>query len=181
MHGIIFLELQKYVTAMLGNDAWNQLMNKAGIKQKIYLCSDAYPDQEIIALVSAFSKGTGESATALLEDFGKFIVPALFKMYRVLIKPEWKTLDVIEHAEGTIHKVVRIRNAGAHPPALKCTRLSPGEVVINYNSPRKLCALAKGIAQGIAAYFNERISINEKTCMLKNADSCSISIKLEKH
>ncbi|MBI4710274.1 MAG: heme NO-binding domain-containing protein [Nitrospirae bacterium] len=181
MHGIIFLELQKYVVGMLGNDAWNQLMNKAGVKQKIYLCSEVYPDQEILALVAALSKSTGESAPALLEDFGKFIVPALFKMYRVLIKPEWKTLDVIEHAEETIHKVVRIKNPGALPPALKCTRTGPGEIVINYKSPRRLCSLAKGIAQGLAAHFNERISINEKTCMLKNADSCSISIKLEKH
>jgi len=180
MHGIIFMQLQKYVTSMLGNDAWYQLMNKAGIKQKIYMCSETYPDQEIIALVTDLSKSTGESAAALLEDFGKFIVPELFKMYRVFIKPEWKTLDVIEHVEDTIHRVVRIKNAGAHPPAIKCTRLSPGEIVINYSSPRRLCALAKGIAQGLAAHFNERIDINEKTCMLKHAESCSISVKLGK-
>lgn len=180
MHGIVFMQLQKYVTGMLGDDAWNQLMNNAEIKQKIYLCSETYPDREIIELVAALSKSTGESAAALLEDFGKFIVPALFQMYRVLIKPEWKTLDVIEHAEENIHRVVRIKSPGALPPALKCTRLSPGEVVINYTSPRKLCALARGIAQGLAAYFNERINITEKTCMLKNAGSCSISVKLEK-
>jgi hypothetical protein len=52
-------------------------------------------------------------------------------MYKHLIKPEWRTLGLLEHTEETIHHVVRLNKKGADPPALKCTRRDRDEVVIN--------------------------------------------------
>ncbi|MGC8885496.1 MAG: heme NO-binding domain-containing protein [Candidatus Nanoarchaeia archaeon] len=140
----------------------------------------AYTDQEAVALVSTASKMTGTPIPVILEDFGEFIVPTLFKIYHSLIKPEWKTLDLIENAEETIHRTVRIKNPSAEPPKLKSSRPSADEVIITYTSPRKMCGVAKGIAKGIANYYNEQIQITETKCMLKGSSSCQISIKLVK-
>ena len=111
-------------------------------------------------------------------DFGAFIVPSLLSLYKPLVKKDWKTLDLIEHTEETIHKVVRLQNPGAAPPALIVKRLSPREVVITYTSQRKMCGIAKGIAKGIAAHFHEKITIGETTCMLRGDPSCVIAVKL---
>jgi len=78
-------------------------------------------------------------------DFGEFIAPDLMATYPRLIRPEWRTLDVLVNAEQTVHKVVRLRNPGARPPLLRCARTTPEEVVITYASPRRLCALARGL------------------------------------
>jgi len=172
------MELNKYVATKLGDQAWSHLLNESGIGSKIYLAFRTYPDQEIIALVSAASKMMGTSVSAILEDFGEFIAPNLMKMYRHLIEPNWGTLDLIEHTEETIHHVVRAREPGAQPPALKCNRTGVDEVVITYSSPRKMCALVVGIAKGVAKYYNERILVNQPSCMLEGSSSCKISIRL---
>ena len=68
------------------------------------------------------------------------------------------TLDVIEHTEQTIHRVVRRRQPGALPPRLRTVRVGPKMVILTYDSPRRLCAVARGIARGVAARFAEALT-----------------------
>ncbi len=178
MHGIIFAELKKYVDTKFGGDTWNTLLKDSGMWPRAYLIVQEYPDQEAVALVSSASKMTGKPVPAILEDFGEFVAPALVNMYSSLIKPEWKTLDLIGGTEEVIHRVVRMKNRGAKPPELKCRRPGPDEVVITYSSPRKMCAVAKGVAKGVAKYYKERVRVMETSCMLAGSPSCQISVKL---
>jgi hypothetical protein len=76
-------------------------------------------------------------------------------VYGPLLDSEWRTLDVIQHTEETIHRVVRMRQPGAAPPRLRVDRASPDEVAIHYDSPRRLCAVARGIVRGVAKHFGE--------------------------
>lgn len=177
MHGIIFAELKKYIEVRHGNDTWNTLLKEAGLGAKMYTPLNAYPDEETLALVRTASRLTGKPMSALLEDFGEFIVPDLVSLYKALVNPEWKTLDFIEHTEQTIHRVVRLKSPGAKPPELKVTRVGPTELLMVYASGRKMCAVAKGISRGAARHFNETIAITETACMATGAPECRISIK----
>ncbi len=85
---------------------------------------------------------------------------------------------MIEHTEETIHRVVRMRQPGAAPPRLHVERKSPDEVVLTYDSPRRLCAVARGITRGVAKKFEERITITDRACMLSGASKCLISFRL---
>jgi hypothetical protein len=176
MHGIILTELQKFVTQHHGGEAWTEILNRAGLRNSIYLPSTTYPDSDVVAIVGAASQMTGMPAAQLLEAFGEALVPGLIHTYGRLVKHGWKTLDLIEHTEGTMHTVVRRQNPGAEPPRLRCRRVSAGEVIITYTSERKLCAVAKGIVRGIASHFQQRIIIRESECMLKGASACTISV-----
>jgi hypothetical protein len=177
MHGIILCELKKYVDDRLGAAAWGALLVKAGMPGRIFMPVQEYPDADALKLVSTASAITGRPAVALLEDFGEFIAPHLLTMYGSLIRKEWRSLDVIEHTEETIHRVVRHRNPGAKPPELRCRRVGPDEVVVVYSSARKMCAVAKGIARGMARHFQETVAISESTCMLAGAKECRISVR----
>jgi hypothetical protein len=174
MHGIVFGELKQYVGARLGDSAWNELLDAAAIGPKLYLAIQEYPDEELGAILRAASERTGLSTAAILQDFGDFIGPHLVRMYRMYIQPDWKTLDVIEHTEARIHKMVRLQHRGARPPYLSTTRRGENEIVIHYASVRRLCALAKGIAMGIARHYGETLEIRELTCMHKSAPTCEI-------
>jgi hypothetical protein len=174
MHGIVFGELKQYVAARLGDTAWGELLTDAAIGPKLYLAIQEYPDEELGAILQAASRRTGLSAADLLQDFGDFIGPHLVHMYRMYILPEWKTLDVIEHTEERIHKMVRLQHRGARPPYLSTTRRGDDEIVIHYSSARRLCALAKGIAKGIARHYGETVEIRDLTCMHKGAETCEI-------
>lgn len=177
MHGIVFSELKRYAETKHGPGTWKALLNKAGFDGKDYDPFSHYPDEEVAALVSAASSATGSAPAAVLEDFGEFLAPGLLKMYANLILPQWRTIDVIDQTEGTIHAVVRQRNKNAKPPKLNTRRVNATEVVLTYDSPRKMCALAKGIARGLAKHFGETVSIDEKQCMYQGARACVIEFR----
>lgn len=177
MHGIVHAELQKFVIDRHGRPAWEELLKQAGLASKAYAVSQHYPDSDVISLVTTASRMTGTPVGQLLEDFGEFIVPDLVDLYRPLLDTRWRTLEVLEHTERTIHRVVRLRNPGASPPELRCQRLSANEVRVSYNSARKMCALARGIIRGLAKHFQETVQIEEGTCMLRGAASCEIAVR----
>jgi hypothetical protein len=177
MHGIIFSELRKFVVSNHDDATWGALLQNAGLGGRSYMPLLTYPDEEVVSIVRTASEMTSTPVPVLLEGFGHFIAPGLMNMYRSLLKPGWRALDVIEHAEGTIHRVVRMRNAGAEPPYLEAVRLSPGEVQILYTSQRRLCHVAKGIARGIADHFGERVQVSEGTCMHRGDARCDIRVR----
>jgi hypothetical protein len=57
---------------------------------------------------------------------------------------------------------------------LHAIRRSEDEVVLIYSSFRKLCALAIGIARGVAKQFNETLKITQTKCMHGDAPHCEI-------
>lgn len=177
MHGIIFNELKKFVDNQVGGDAWLRILDGAGFKSKVYMPIEEYPDAEAVALVGAASRHTGIGAQDLLEGFGRFIAPDLVQLYRHLLKPDWRTLELIENTEQTIHAAVRLRNPGARPPELKCERLSPDEVVIVYSSQRQMCAVAVGIARGLAEWFKEQVEVDQRSCMHRGDPACRIHVR----
>jgi Haem-NO-binding len=178
MHGIIHLELKRYLETRLGSAGWLKLLDDAGVSTSLpYVHLGEYPDEELGAIVAAAARATSSSAEAVLEAFGEFIASSLIVTYRRLIRPEWRTLDVLANTEQTIHRVVRLRNPGARPPLLRCARPTPGEVVITYSSVRRLCILARGIIKGIASHYRERVEITEAICMHRGAAACILSVR----
>lgn len=175
MHGLVLSELKRFTEERFGEQMWGVVLQRAGLRDRAYVTSETYPDSEFAALVGAVVSRSGVDAQVLLEQFGEFIAPTLMIAYKPYIKPEWKTLDMLEHTENNIHRAVRLHDPLAAPPRLKVRRVSPQEVVIIYESDRKLCAMARGIGAGVARYFGERIAINELTCMLKGKPSCTIA------
>lgn len=178
MHGIIHLELQKFVTERYGEQAWQTLAQKADLEQEIFTPLKAYPDELMFRLVRVAVDLTRTPAEQLLEAFGEYLVSGYLALYGNLLKPQWRTLDVIEHTEETIHRVVRIRQRGAEPPLLKAERTAPDEVVLFYGSARRLCAVARGIGRGLAHHFGETVAVDERECMHRGDPGCVISYKL---
>jgi hypothetical protein len=113
----------------------------------------------------------------LLEEFGEAVAPRLLDLYGGHLRPEWRTLEVLENTEQAIHTLVRLRNPGAAPPALWVSRAGPDRVTIRYASPRRLCAVAKGIVRGLARRHRETVEVTEESCMLRGADACLIGVR----
>jgi hypothetical protein len=178
MHGLIFTELKKYVETKFDHATWEKLLEKAGQKHQLYLASAVYPDKDIVALVTAACELTGLPANAVLEDFGQFVAPDLVEQYKFLINPSWRLLDFLANTEDTIHKIVRFHK-GVTPPRLVTTRIADNQLVITYNSARKMCPLLKGIVKGAAAHFKEHITLLETRCMLRGDSECVVTVQTE--
>lgn len=83
------------------------------------------------------------------------------EMYGALIPSDWRTESLLMNVEETIHRVVRMKNAGAEPPKLEFTRLGSGYLQLDYRSERRMSALAHGIMLGIAEHYGEHVDIRE--------------------
>jgi hypothetical protein len=173
MHGTIFWQMRDFVEARCGRGSWKNLLKMAGLQDQVYL-SRPYPDSEAVALLTAISTMTSKPLPVTLEEFGQFTVPSLLTLYGHLIKPEWRTLDVIEHAEGTAHGMVRREQQGSAPPYLRTQRHSPRKVLLFYNSPRKMCSFAVGVGMGLGKHFQETIIVRHRLCMHHGDDQCEI-------
>jgi hypothetical protein len=174
---LIHTGFQKFVEATYGAEVWRTLLERTGLEGEIFTPLGTYPDEHLLALVREAETSSGQPATMLLEAFGEFMVPSYLALYGTLIKPEWRTLEVIEHTEETVHRVVRLRQPGAEPPRLRTKRTAPHEVVLTYDSPRKLCAVARGIARGVAKQFSERLHMDDQKCMLRGDPACVIAFR----
>lgn len=178
MHGIIFTQLQKFVETNYDARTWHTLLKNADLSHKIYMPFKQYPDDDVFDIVAKASAATGISVESLLEAFGEFVVTDLVKVYSGFVKPEWKTLDLIENTEEMVHKVLRRKDPNAQPPTLSCFRENSHNLVVVYRSHRKMCAVAKGIIRGVGNYYKEMIHVEESECMLKGNDQCRIHVHL---
>jgi hypothetical protein len=162
MHGLIHSELRKFVEEVHGAGMWKQVLEEAGLPDQAYSSTGAYPDQEAFAIVKAAARITATPAEDILESYGEFLAPTLMRMFQALIPPGWKTLEMLLNTEETIHTVVRVRNPGASPPRLRFEQTGPNTLRFNYESPRRMSALAKGIMKGIASHYGETLDIRER-------------------
>jgi predicted hydrocarbon binding protein len=178
MHGTMFVHLRNYVEQQLGSAAWPELLDAAELGPRIYLPIKSYPDEELVLLVGAAAKATAQSVPALLEKFGEAVAPHLLAMYRHLLKPEWRTLDVLENVEATAHRAVRIEQPQASPPYLQAERNAVDRISIRYTSARRLCHVAKGIIRGLAKHYAEPIALEEPECMHHGAAQCLLVVRL---
>src|SRR5690606_12513357 len=98
MHGFIYVEFEKFALSQVSFQVWDEVLADNKLEQRQYNPTTLYPDSEIKALLRSVANRTGSSQEKLLEEFGIFIVPDLMKVYRAYIQPEWRTLDLLEHA-----------------------------------------------------------------------------------
>jgi len=175
---MIHTALQKYVETSFGLETWRTLLARTGLQATIFTPLGTYPDAQLAALVAETEALSGIPAATLLEGFGEFLVPTYLTLYGSLLKPEWRTLEVLENTEETVHRVVRMRNPGAEPPRLRVRRTAPDEVELTYDSARKLCAVARGIARGVAKQFEEPLQVRDRSCMLRGDPACVILFRV---
>ncbi len=177
MHGSVLHGFKQFVVARDGKDAWEAIVQAAGARGWYY-STEVYTDEEMGALVHATAAREARPVAQLLEDFGAALVPTLLQLYGSFVAPGWRTLDLLLNTERVIHRAIRISDPTASPPQLKPRRVSDEEVHIEYTSARRLCAVAVGICQGVAAHYGEHIVIEQPRCMLRGGATCLLVVRL---
>ena len=178
MHGIIFEQLREYVWRAYGAQAWAEMLAKAAPDRRFYAPDVGYPDEELEALLAEASKKSGADRAEVLLDFGRFIAPTLLDLYRPLVSESWGLLDLLEHVEETIHRVVRLDDPAAAPPRLRVERPDERRVLVHYDSERNMCELGKGIIEGLQSGLGQSVAINDLACMKRGDPECTIEVAL---
>ncbi len=160
----------------VGHDRWKELLAGAGLPSEAPRLSGRYPDKDLVAAVGLLADATDKEVSDVLCEFGRALFPALVATYGDLIPAGWRTLDLIEHTEGVIHRAVRLQDAEARPPRLTAVRTTDHEVRVLYSSPRRLCSLARGLLTGAAEQFGDGVTITEERCVERGDPFCEFVV-----
>lgn len=175
MHGLIFVSLRDYLVAKHGDSTEREVM--AG--EPRYLVSEGYPDERFTRLLERTCAATGLAPDALLTDFGAFTAEKTFaRIYPALFDRSDSARSFLLTVEPRIHEVVRVAIPDALPPELEIAENGENGVSIVYRSPRRLCAMLRGLVQGSARHYGESAEIEELTCVHRGDDSCTFEVLL---
>ncbi len=182
MHGLIFFYIQKFAEAAShGTTTWASLRSTTTTGDTKYLPSGVYPDADAVQLLDSIAQTIGKPLPDVVERFGEFLAPHLVKVAGAYVEPSWTTLDLIEHTESIIHAMIRKTNPGAAPPVLETVRSAQNELQLVYSSRRRLCRLVVGLIRGMARHYEEDVTVEEPSCMLRGDPFCSFVIQTKKH
>jgi Haem-NO-binding len=114
-----------------------------------YIVSEAYADERFMAIVERACIHIGLSREALLRDLT---------------------------VETPIHEVVRVALPNALPPQLKVSEIGERGLEIVYSSPRRLCAMLRGLVEGTAQVYDEIVQVDERACMEHGGKACTFDV-----
>lgn len=175
MKGIIFNLVQEVVTNAYGEDAWDTILDRAGL-DGVYTSLGSYPDDDLFALVGAASAALETDPQTVVRSLGQGSIPLLADRYPGFFEHA-TTRDFLLTLNDIIHPEVRKLYPGADVPEFDFDTTGDADLVLGYRSPRKLCALAEGFILGAAAHFGEDVDIDQPSCMLEGAESCVLACR----
>lgn len=175
MKGIIFNLLEDVVTTHLGEEAWDEVLDSAGVGGS-YTSLGNYDDAEFVALLGAISARTGQPVGDTLRWFGHKSMPFLAKRYTELFSAHHGLRSFLLSLNDVIHAEVRKLYPGAEVPVFEFETPSDeaghDSLHIHYRSKRRLCLLAEGFIAGAADCFAEKVTVSQRQCMHDGADHC---------
>lgn len=175
MKGVIFGLLGDTVSGAFGDDSWDAILARAGTAG-VYTSLGSYPDDELRALVDATAAVTGMTSPEVLRWFGHSAMPTLIALYPHFFAERATTRDLLLALNDIVHSEVRKLYPGAVCPHFHF-RSDGDRLVIGYRSPRKLCRLAHGFIEGVAAHFDETIAITHLQCQHDGGPSCQMELR----
>lgn len=155
MHGLIFASFRDYLLTEHGAE----IARDVTVGEPQYTLSEAYADEQFLALLERACARTALSRDELLFEFGAFTAATTFaRLYSVLFKLSPTARDFLLTVETPIHEVIRETLPDARPPELAVTDLGEQGLGIVYTSPRRICAMLRGLVEGTGRVYGRGAS-----------------------
>jgi predicted hydrocarbon binding protein len=149
--------------------------------EPVYLMGEAYPDERFGALLERACNSTGLERDELLHAFGAFTAERTFaRLYPALFDLSGTARTFLLTVERPIHELVRVAIPNASPPELTVSELDEHRISIVYTSPRRLCALLRGLVDGTAQHYRELAHLEERTCMHRGDRACTFVVSFDR-
>jgi hypothetical protein len=175
MKGIIFNLLEEVVVQHHGNDVWDGLLAISKL-DGAYTSLGSYPDEDFRRLLAGASQMFSLTPFEVLRWFGNQAMPLIFMRYPRYFKSQISTRNFVLSVNHIIHPEVRKIYSGAQVPTFQFYDTPDGGLLMGYDSPRRLCALAQGFTEGAAKLYRETVHFEHLKCMHRGDDSCLCSI-----
>jgi predicted hydrocarbon binding protein len=181
MHGLIFVTWEKYLAERFRGSVLKEYRDAIGESPETApLSSRVYEDAVLLAGVATASGITRVPAETLLREFGHyFILNGLTRHLCAYLLTQVHSARELLLTMHDAHEQMSRLPEGLTPPLfeylVRSTR--PDELIIAYDSPRKLCSVLLGAIEGAAERYNEKITVVEQMCMKRGNHVCRFKVR----
>lgn len=175
MKGIIFNLLEEIVTEEHGAETWDDLLDRADL-DGAYTSLGSYPDEDLAKIVEAASTALAVPPNDVVRWVGRRALPRFHERYPTLFEPYTTTRSFALRLNDIIHPEVRKLYPGAGVPEFAFDATSSDVLVMEYASPRRMCAFAEGLLLGTGDHYGEDVQIAQPECMNRGDARCLIEV-----
>jgi Haem-NO-binding len=160
--GTIIVCLRELVLARKGDAGWSDVLIRVSLDPaSIYTLHQDVGEPETIALFVASGDVLGLSSVELYDAFGlHWCVVYAPKIYKSFYRKHNSTREFILDING-IHARLTAAIPNARPPRFQVEELGARSLLVTYSSSRQLIDLAVGLARGLGAHYNEKLSVKK--------------------
>jgi hypothetical protein len=154
MKGVVFTEFLGFVADNYGEDTVDDIIDASDLPNGgAYTSVGTYPPVEMEMLCTALSTKTQEPTPKLVCRFGLHLSHTFAAEYPEFFPKSGSFFDFLASVEDHIHVEVRKLYPDAELPSFKVVSRTATEMTIDYQSPRRMSALAHGLILGSAKEF----------------------------
>ena len=182
MKGEIFNLFEAFITENSDQSTFEDIYESAYPELETkdpFVGPGTYPDTDFFLIVStAISKLNFPFASAV-RAFGKYCFPRLISKVPDIAERCTHPRDLLMIVDEVIHVEVKKVYSGAKPPRLICTEVGENQLMITYQSRRKLYDFVEGMIEGLAIYYSTSISVERKIICLDDEEACEFLVTFE--
>jgi hypothetical protein len=130
--GIVFTLLEETIVDEHGMDAWDRILEEAGL-DGVYTTLGNYPYEQLVTLLQAAEPVVGYSGRRAQQWFGRRALHRLADRYPELFEPHTSTREFALTLNDVIHPEVRKLYPGAEVPIF-ALRVRAGPVLVRRGS-----------------------------------------------
>lgn len=177
MKGIVFTTLASMVEEQFGLASWQKILDSAQpASGGVYVGTATYSDEEMMSLVASAAEILDIPVTDLIRHYGKYLWGYFEGHYDTFITGHSSLKSFLLSVHSVIHMEVKKLYPESVTPDFEYDDQSANQLVMYYQSPRKLCHLAEGLIEGAAAYYQCSYQLSHDVCMHEGAESCKFEI-----
>lgn len=161
MYGIVNQAIQDLVIENYGQDNWNQILNRSGVRETQFMSNESYEDGITFELVAATSEVLSIAQEDVLEAFGKYwILNTGQKRYGDLMKAGGKDFIDFMMNLPNFHSRIMLIYPNLCPPEFIVEHSNEKKIILHYYSSRDgLTYFMFGLIKGIAEMFQQNIQV----------------------
>ncbi|KAA0874421.1 heme NO-binding domain-containing protein [Nitrincola tapanii] len=162
MKGMVFTEFLEMVETTFSADMVDDILEDADpASGGAYTAVGIYDHQELVDMVLALAKRTGNAPTELVQAFGRHLFSVFYQRYPTFFDGVEDAFSFLAQVEDFIHPEVLKLYPDAQLPRFDCQR-DGDQLEMIYHSSRHFADLAEGLIAGCAQHFKEQILIQRE-------------------
>jgi hypothetical protein len=178
MRGTIFVELIKMAEDTFGEDAVDEVLDKADLENDgAFTTVGNYSCSELIKIVMALSAQSKISPEVLQRKFGHWMINHFAENFAAFFEGKADGFAMLESVDGEIHVEVAKLYPDAELPVFDTERLAPDHLTMTYSSPRPLVEFCHGMIEACLERFGQTADI-QRTAVATPANATRFDIRL---